>query len=383
MKNKKLVRITTVPESMRTLLKGQLRFMRNYYDVIAVSSNGECFNDMLQEQGVRGFCINMTRQITPLVDLKALFQLILLLWKERPDIVHTHTPKAGLLGMIAAKIVGVPIRLHTIAGLPLLETTGYKRKLLNYMEKLTNACATRVYPNSFAMKEIIIQQHLCAPRKLKVIANGSSNGIDTLFFSTKNILQSREEIRLDLEFKQQDTVFVFIGRIVKDKGVNELIDAFKEVMSRSVKLLIVGGFEKERNPILPENEKFIINNSCIKFVGWQSDVRPFLYASDVLVFPSYREGFPNVVMQAGAMGLASIVSDINGCNEIIENEKNGLIIPPKNHDALAEAMKKMIDDVELRMIMSANARKMIRARYEQKMIWDELLKEYRSLESNV
>ncbi|RHM41503.1 glycosyltransferase family 4 protein [Butyricimonas virosa] len=383
MKNKKLVRITTVPESMRTLLKGQLRFMRNYYDVIAVSSNGECFNDMLQEQGVRGFCINMTRQITPLVDLKALFQLILLLWKERPDIVHTHTPKAGLLGMIAAKIVGVPIRLHTIAGLPLLETTGYKRKLLNYMEKLTNACATRVYPNSFAMKEIIIQQHLCAPRKLKVIANGSSNGIDTLFFSTKNILQSREEIRLDLGFKQQDTVFVFIGRIVKDKGVNELIDAFKEVMSRSVKLLIVGGFEKERNPILPENEKFIINNSCIKFVGWQSDVRPFLYASDVLVFPSYREGFPNVVMQAGAMGLASIVSDINGCNEIIENEKNGLIIPPKNHDALAEAMKRMIDDVELRMIMSANARKMIRARYEQKMIWDELLKEYRSLESNV
>ena len=383
MKNKKLVRITTVPESMRTLLKGQLRFMRNYYDVIAVSSNGECFNDMLQEQGVRGFCINMTRQITPLVDLKALFQLILLLWKERPDIVHTHTPKAGLLGMIAAKIVGVPIRLHTIAGLPLLETTGYKRKLLNYMEKLTNACATRVYPNSFAMKEIIIQQHLCAPRKLKVIANGSSNGIDTLFFSTKNILQSREEIRLDLGFKQQDTVFVFIGRIVKDKGVNELIDAFKEVMSRSVKLLIVGGFEKERNPILPENEKFIINNSCIKFVGWQSDVRPFLYASDVLVFPSYREGFPNVVMQAGAMGLASIVSDINGCNEIIENEKNGLIIPPKNHDALAEAMKRMIDDVELRMIMSANARKMIPARYEQKMIWDELLKEYRSLESNV
>ena len=383
MKNKKLVRITTVPESMRTLLKGQLRFMRNSYDVIAVSSNGECFNDMLQEQGVRGFCINMTRQITPLVDLKALFQLILLLWKERPDIVHTHTPKAGLLGMIAAKIVGVPIRLHTIAGLPLLETTGYKRKLLNYMEKLTNACATRVYPNSFAMKEIIIQQHLCAPRKLKVIANGSSNGIDTLFFSTKNILQSREEIRLDLGFKQQDTVFVFIGRIVKDKGVNELIDAFKEVMSRSVKLLIVGGFEKERNPILPENEKFIINNSCIKFVGWQSDVRPFLYASDVLVFPSYREGFPNVVMQAGAMGLASIVSDINGCNEIIENEKNGLIIPPKNHDALAEAMKRMIDDVELRMIMSANARKMIRARYEQKMIWDELLKEYRSLESNV
>ena len=112
MKNKKLVRITTVPESMRTLLKGQLRFMRNYYDVIAVSSNGECFNDMLQEQGVRGFCINMTRQITPLVDLKALFQLILLLWKERPDIVHTHTPKAGLLGMIAAKIVGVPIRLY-------------------------------------------------------------------------------------------------------------------------------------------------------------------------------------------------------------------------------------------------------------------------------
>lgn len=380
MKNKKLVRITTVPESMRTLLKGQLRFMRNYYDVIAISSNGKCFNDMLQEQGVRGFCIKMTRQITPFVDLKALFQLILLLWREKPDIVHTHTPKAGLLGMIAAKVVGVPIRLHTIAGLPLLEATGNKRRLLNCIEKLTNACATRVYPNSFAMKEIIIQQHLCAPRKLKVIANGSSNGIDTLFFSTKNVLQSREEIRLNLGFEQQDTVFVFVGRIVKDKGVNELIDAFKDVMSKSVKLLIVGGFEKELNPILPENEEFIINNSCVKYVGWQSDVRPFLYASDVLAFPSYREGFPNVVMQAGAMGLASIVSDINGCNEIIENGKNGLVVPPKNHNALAKAMKKMIDDVELRMIMSANAREMIQSRYEQKIVWDELLKEYRSCE---
>ena len=163
----KLIRITTIPDSMLGLLRGQLRFMSQYYDILAVSSGGKIFGEMLEEQGVRGVSISMTRKITPFADLKALFLLINLFLREKPDIVHTHTPKAGILGMLAAWITRVPVRLHTVAGLPLLVARGNKRKLLNFVEWLTYACATKVYPNSFVMQQIIIANHLAKPQKIK------------------------------------------------------------------------------------------------------------------------------------------------------------------------------------------------------------------------
>src|SRR5690606_5939387 len=166
----KLIRITTVPQSLRGLLRGQLRFMsQNGYEVIGVSSPGEALQDVAHNEGVRTVVIVMTRSITPIKDLKAMWQLIKLFRKERPQIVHTHTPKAGLLGMIAAYMTGVPHRLHTVAGMPLTVTTGVKRKLLNLMEKLTYTCATKVYPNSFGLKKIILQEKFINPKKLKVI----------------------------------------------------------------------------------------------------------------------------------------------------------------------------------------------------------------------
>lgn len=154
---KKLIRITTVPISMQSLLHGQLKFMSNHYEIVAVSSDGDCFEQMLIEQGgIEGVKIEMTRKITPFKDIKALYRLICLFRSEKPFIVHTHTPKAGLLGMLAARITGVPNRLHTIAGLPLLEATGAKRLLLDFIERLTNCCATRVYPNSFVMRQLML-----------------------------------------------------------------------------------------------------------------------------------------------------------------------------------------------------------------------------------
>lgn len=368
----KLIRITTIPGSMRGLLRGQLRFMSQYYDILAVSSGGKIFEEMLEEQGVGGVPIPMTRKITPFADLKALFLLIGLFLREKPDIVHTHTPKAGILGMLAAWITRVPVRLHTVAGLPLLVATGNKRKLLNFVEWLTYACATKVYPNSFVMQQIIIDNHLTKPQKLKVIANGSSNGIDTSFFSSEASFKK-------LEHKYGVFTFCFVGRIVHDKGINELVHVFTRLydVSPNVRLLLVGGFEKDLDPVLPEVEEQILHHPGISFVGWQSDVRPFLAASDAFVFPSYREGFPNVVMQAGAMGLASIVTDINGCNEIIVDGKNGVIIPSKNEEALYQAMKDFVVHPEKVKQMAANARPMIASRYEQKMVWEALLEEYR------
>ena len=355
--------------------------MSQYYDVVAISS-GDGLEEALLEQGGRGYRIDMTRQITPLKDLLALFQLIKVLRKEKPDIVHTHTPKAGVLGMLAAWITRVPCRLHTVAGLPLLVANGKRRKLLEFVEKLTYGCATMVYPNSYVMKDIIQSLNLVDSRKLKVIANGSSNGIDTSFFVKERCL-SKDKIRKNIGILQTDYVFVFVGRVVADKGVNELMCAFTKLSSEfsDIKLLIIGPFEKELDSISIQSEKELETNNAIYYQGFQKDVRPFFAASDALAFPSYREGFPNVVLQAGAMGLPSIVTDINGCNEIIQDGVNGKIIPPRDEYALYEAMKWMYEhrDREVKE-MAKRARPMIVERYEQRMVWEALLKEYRSLE---
>ncbi len=224
---KKIIRITTVPSSLLGLLTGQLKFMSNYYNVIGVSSSGDKLKQVRENEGIETYSIDMTRSISPFKDLIATYKLYKFLKKEKPDIVHTHTPKAGTLGMIAAKFAGVPHRLHTIAGLPLLEAGGLKRRLLNTVEKITYSCATLILPNSHGLEGIIIKNSFTKPSKLNVIGKGSSNGIDTSHFDTKLVSkETRTELRKELKIKDSDTVFVFIGRMVKDKGINELVSAF-------------------------------------------------------------------------------------------------------------------------------------------------------------
>jgi len=382
---KKLFRIATVSSSFTTLLKGQPRFMKQYYDVTIISSNKEQLEKTGITEEVKTYSVELTRRITPFKDLKALWQLYLYFRKEKPDIVHTHTPKAGLIGMLAASLTKVPHRLHTVAGLPLMETAGLKRKILNFTEKLTYLCAHHVYPNSKGLYEFIVKNKFCPEHKLKVIGNGSSNGIDTAYFSsTLYSLKQKEEIRNELEIPMNAFVFGFVGRLVKDKGINELVQAFIEINKKysHTKLLLVGRFERDLDPLLPETENEIQNHPDILSVGYQLDVRPYLAVSDVFVLPTYREGFPNVVMQAGAMESPCIVTNINGCNEIIEEGVNGLIIPPKNKEQLQVKMQLLLEKSDLRNHLKQNARSMITSRYEQKMVWEAILAEYKSLKKN-
>jgi glycosyltransferase involved in cell wall biosynthesis len=285
--------------------------------------------------------------------------------------------------MFAAWLARVPHRLHTVAGLPLMEASGIKRKILNCTEKLTYQCATHVYPNSNGLKTFIVKNKFCPESKLKMIGNGSSNGIDTNHFSPIHFSrQEKASLKYQLDILSESIVFCFVGRLVKDKGINELVSTFSILNSQFsiVKLLLVGPFERELDPLLPETEEIIQENPNIISTGYQTDVRPYLAISDIFVFPSYREGFPNVVMQAGAMELPSIVTDINGCNEIIIDGVNGLIIPPKNQEALKEKMELLIHDIDLRNRLKSNAREMITSRYEQQLVWEALLEEYKSLE---
>ena len=388
---KKLIRITTVPISFKVLLKGQLRFMAsNGFDVKGVSSEGEELKEVRENEGIVMEAINMSRKITPFQDLKSLWEMWNFLRKEKPQIVHTHTPKAGIIGMLAARLAGVPYRLHTVAGLPLIEATGTKRKILNFVEKLTYSSATRVYPNSKGLYDFILQNNFTQSNKLKIIANGSSNGINTTFFNPEQVTETeRVTLREKLNIQPDDFVFVFVGRIVSDKGINELIKAFSELKTAEnneltgIKLLLVGGLESDLDPLNPETLAEINQNKDIISAGFQQDVRPFFAISDALAFPSYREGFPNVVMQAGAMGLPSIVSDINGCNEIIVEGENGLIIPPKNVEKLKEKMLTLAKDKNLYTKLKGNSRRMIESRYEQSVVWKALLEEYEGLLQSV
>lgn len=378
----KLIRITTIPGSLRGLLTGQLGFMSNHFDVIGIASKGEILNEVAEREGVRVIPVDMTRTISPIKDLKAVVKLYKILKKEKPLIVHTHTPKAGTIGMLASKLAGVPNRLHTIAGLPLLEVTGKKRKILDIVEKITYGCATKIYPNSKGLKEIIQKNKYTTKNKLKVIGKGSSNGIDTSIFNPELVtLNTRFELKKQLQISEEDFVFVYVGRIVKDKGINELIKAFKRLSktSNKVKLLLVGSFDSNLDPLEVENQKEINDNPAIISVGYQKDVRPYFSISNVLTFPSYREGFPNVVMQAGAMGLNSIVTNINGCNEIIKDGHNGFIIQPKSTEQLLDKMVWLFQNQNENTKMSTNTRKSICDNYERKYIWNEILKEYNTI----
>jgi glycosyltransferase involved in cell wall biosynthesis len=383
---KKIIRIATVPLSLDKLLENQLNYINQFYEVTAVSSNEEELIKIGKKEGVAIFDVELTRVISPFKDLKAVIRLFRFLKKEKPLIVHTHTPKAGTLGMMASKLAGVPIRMHTVAGLPLLEIQGKKRKLLNFVEKITYACATKVYPNSFELKDIIIIEGFCNPQKLKVLGNGSSNGINTSYFDPSHYSEDQKnKFKATWNISADDFVFIYVGRIVKDKGINELVNAFKRLCNKynNIKLLLVGPFEPELDPLLPETETIIKENDKIITTGFQTDVRPFFLISDLLVFPSYREGFPNVVMQAGAMDLPSIVSNINGCNEIIIDGKNGVIIPAKDDEALYQKMEELFIDKPFYATLKANARKMIVDRYKQEVIWKAILEEYRSEEQRV
>lgn len=387
---KKLLRITTVPISLKTLLKGQHRFMsQNNFEVVGVSSQGYELQDVQNDEGIRIVELEMTRTIAPIKDLKSLWSFYKLCKKERPLMVHSHTPKAGIVGMLGAKLAGVPIRLHTVAGLPLMEVIGTKRKVLDFVEKLTYSCATKVYPNSKGLYDFIVQNKYTTIDKLKVIGQGSSNGIDTNHFNPNQISEKqKEKLQKELNISENDFVFVFVGRLVGDKGINELIKAFTSVtntplLGREVKLLLVGSLESELDPLQKETLNEIETNPKVISVGFQKDVRPYFTISHALVFPSYREGFPNVVMQAGAMELPSIVSDINGCNEIIIEGKNGTIIPVKEVEAITQAMQKMTEDKEYYNQLKKNTRPMIQSRYEQKVVWNALLGEYNLLISKL
>ena len=360
--------------------------MSHYFEIIGVSSyDDKHFSEVANREQIRMINIEMTRSFSPLKDIIALYRMSIFFLNEKPSIVHSHTPKAGLIAMVSAWITRVPVRLHTLAGMPLMEAKGLKKFILKFIEKITCSCAHRIYPNSLGLHNYVIENKLCSSRKIQVLGNGSTNGINVNHFDPEKVFEDdekRNSFRESLNISSEDFIFCFVGRIVKDKGIKELVKAFEQMKSlstKSSKLLLVGPIGNDRDSLGEDVEVFLSSCPDIILAGRHDDIRPFLAISDVFVFPSYREGFPNVVLQAGAMGLPCIVSDINGNNEIIVPGSNGILVPPKMISPLKEAMLLLISDNNMRIELANQAREMIVSRYLQNPLWKLLLKEYQSL----
>lgn len=375
---KKVLRVSTIPLSLNLLLKGQLKMLNEEYEVVAVSSPGEDLKMVEEREGVRVVELPMERRISLFKDIRSLWAMIKLIRKEKPWMVYSLTPKAGLVTMIAGKLCGVPVRVHMFTGLVFPTATGLKRQILMFTDRLTCFCATVVNPEGEGVKRDLKRYHISS-KPLTIIGNGNINGLDMDFYDrTPEVLEKAKAYQ-----KEGTTTYCFVGRIVGDKGINELVAAFKRLHAEhpATRLLLVGPFEDNLDPVSEETRNTIETLSAIEAVGWQTDVRPFLAASDVFVFPSYREGFPNVVMQAGALGLPCIVTDINGSNEIIRNGENGVIIPSKDEEALYQTLKDTLENPDKWKTIAANARESIARRYEQQMLWKEIKKFYKQQEA--
>jgi glycosyltransferase involved in cell wall biosynthesis len=382
MKKKKIIRITTVPISMNKILEGQMAYINDYYNLIGASRYVEKdFKEIKEREGIKMLVIPFCRTINLRQDLVSLYELIKLFRKEKPDLVHTHTPKAGLLGMLAAKITNVPLRLHTVGGMPLMGVTGKRLKILRFMEKLTYKYAHKIYPNSVGLKDFILQNKFTTLDKIKVLGNGSSNGVDTSFYNKDYPNAEVEALNLKqrLGIETSDFIFMFLGRLAKDKGIIELVSAFNKLSENNpnLKLLLVGPLEEENSSLPKETLQIIKNTKAIIYPGRTDNVRAFLKLADVFVLPSFREGFPNALLQAGAMSLPLIATNINGCNEIIEHNKTGFLVPIQDEKSLLDKMKFLYENSETRINFGDKIREKIEEKFKQSIIWEELLNEYK------
>lgn len=370
-KKVKLLRITTVPISIRLLITGQPAYMKaNGFDVILISSDGPDWAEMQDVNNYTIYKINMSRQIDMKNDLRSLWQLIRTLKKLRPDIVHSHTPKAGLLAMFAAAVTGVPVRIHTLAGLPLMTAGGMKRKILTVTEWLTYKFAHEVWPNSKKLYRYVLDERLLNRKKSHMILNGSSNGIDLSRFSRTALdLIQLETLRVRYAISASDFCYLAVGRMVNDKGIGELVLAFTSVQLEypNARLFLLGPFET--SDALPEEVIGQINtHERITHIAWSNEVEYFMALCQCFVHASHREGFPNVVLQAGAMGIPVVCSDIPGNADIIENDNEGYCYTVKDATALTAHMVAVLTDYPRALDKAGVLKEKVVRNYDRKAV---------------
>lgn len=376
-----LVHITTVPGSLG-FLRGQIGYMKaRGLAIEAISSPGERLDLFAEREGVPVHAVPMPRSITPLGDLKALGKLVAMLKRIAPDIVHSHTPKGGLLGMIAAWLAGVPVRIYHMRGLPMMTATGWKRLLLTLTEKISCRLAHRVICVSHSMREYAIKAGLCPPEKIVTFLGGSGNGVDAEGRFNPDAMSPglRTSLRAQFDIPADATVIGFVGRVTRDKGLIELAGAWSVLRERypTLRLLLLGPLEAQ-DPLPPDVLAQLQNDPRVHMAGQVTESPPYYLAMDILCLPTYREGFPNVPLEAASMRLPVVATRIPGCVDAVQDGHTGLLVPPYDAPALADALARYVADPELRATHGLNGYARVRRDFRPQGIWEAIYAEYRA-----
>lgn len=379
---KKIVHVFTVSMSLVFLEGLYDKFKKNGYELIVICSDG--YEARYEESigNIKFYPVSMSRGINPIKDLFALIRIISILKIEKPQVVHGHTPKGGLLAMLASKFLSIKNRLYHLHGLKYPGEKGIKRLIIKWMEKTTVKLSANVFAVSNSLREYAVNSGLGSAEKISILLNGSVKGIDLKM--SEEIRNRKKQLISELGIKKHNITIGFVGRITEEKGVFELFEAYKRLMELKydVGLVLCGLMEikSERNRALFDE---ILKLDGVQYFGQVDNPLEYMVCCDIFVLPSWREGFGLVNIEANSVGVPVITTDIIGCKDSIENGKTGILVESKNKDELIKALEYLIKNTQKRIDMGQNGIKRVEMLYDRNAIWDELLNEYNKMVKEV
>ena len=378
----RLCRIVTVPMTFETLLRDQVRRIAAAgLDLTLICDPGNGLDAFARDAGARYLPLPLARQLSPRRDGVSLAGLVRIFRRERFDLVHSSTPKAGLLSAVAGRLAGIPRRLHTFTGQPWVELRGAMRLAARESDRMIGRLDTQLYADSHSQRDFLIAEGIVRADRIAVIGAGSISGVDLRRFDPATMAGARDQVRRQLGIDAAARVIAFVGRVTRDKGISELVEAFLAVHATrpDLALLLVGPFEPDRDPLPAATLEAIHSHPAIHSVGFCLQPERYLAAGDLFCLPSYREGFGTVAIEAGALGLPVVATRVTGLVDAVVDGETGRLVPAKDVAALIDVLAALLDaPAECRRLGEAGRRRAV-TQFDAEAIDAAVVREYHRL----